>query len=112
MARDFDDAVRSYVARCFAARTAPRVDELAQLLSMHPVSLSRSYKSSTGCHLSVVLKNAQLEEAKRLLTDTDLPIHEIALQAGFGTPNTLFRTFRLRVGMTPDRYRLNAETDG
>ena len=111
MARDFDDAVRSYVVTCFAAGTAPRVDELAQLLGMHPAALSRSYKSSTGCHLSVVLKTAQLEEAKRLLRETELSVDEIALRAGFGTPNTLFRTFRLRVGTTPDRYRLSARVD-
>lgn len=105
MARDYEDAVRSYLLTCFAARTAPRVDELARVLGMHPAALSRGYKSSTGRNLAVVLKNAQIEEAKRLLLHTNLPIHEIALQAGFGTPNTLFRAFRARLGMTPDRYR-------
>ena len=83
----------------------PRVDELAHLIGMHPAALSRSYKSSTGRHLSDVLKNAQLEEAKRLLLNTELPVHEIALRSGFGTPNTLFRIFRIQVGMSPDRYR-------
>jgi len=105
MSRDFADAVRSYLARCFAARTAPRVDELARLLGMHPAALSRSYRTSTGHHLSAVLKDGQIEEAKRLLLNTDLPLHDIAVRAGFGTPNTLFRTFRLRLGTTPDRFR-------
>jgi len=105
MARDFIDAVQTYLVHCFAAGTAPRVDELARLLGMHPAALSRSYKASTGRHLSAVLKNAQIDEAKRLLLSTGLAIREIALRAGFGTPNTLFRTFRVRVGMSPDRYR-------
>ena len=103
--RDSAHAVQSYLVRCFTAGAAPRVDELAQLLGMHPAALSRGYTTSTGCHLSVILKNAQIEEAKRLLLDTDLTMHEIALRAGFGTPNTLFRVFRNRIGMTPDRYR-------
>jgi AraC-like DNA-binding protein len=108
VARQLIDAVDSYVIGCFATGTAPRVDELARQLGMHPDALSRSYKSATGCHLSVVLKDAQIEEAKRLLRGTYLTLAEVARRAGFGTPNTLFRTFRVRVGMTPDQYRRSA----
>ena len=102
------EAVEQYLVRCFAAGIPPRVDELARELALHPSALSRDFKLSTGSGLSLVLKNAQVEEAKRLLSSTRLGIHEIARRAGFGTPNTPFRIFRARVGMTPDHYRRTA----
>lgn len=111
MERDLTRAIEQYLVRCFAAGAAPRVDELAEELGMHPSALSRGFRSSTGLRLSGVLKNAQIEEAKRLLADTRLGMHEIARRAGFGTPNTLFRIFRTRVGLTPDLYRRRVSRD-
>jgi AraC-like DNA-binding protein len=105
MTRDYADAVRSYLEQCFQIGTAPRVDELAQRLRVHPSVLSRKFRLATGRSLSSVLKDSQIAEAKRLLRSTELPLREVALRAGFGTPNTLFRVFRTRVGVTPAEYR-------
>jgi AraC-like DNA-binding protein len=98
-------AAKSYLDECFRVGTAPRVDELARRLELHPSVLSRTFHSATGRRLSSVLKAAQIVEAKRLLATTTLPMGDVARRAGFGTPNTLFRQFRQHVGVTPDRYR-------
>lgn len=102
---DYLAELESYVQYCFVARTAVRVDELAARLHVHPSALSRCFKSRTGRCLSRVLKDLQLSEAKRLLATTSLPTRDVACRAGFGTQNTLFRIFRTRVGVTPERYR-------
>ena len=106
MTRDYyATAVRSYLEQCFQIGTAPRVDELAGRLRVHPSVLSRQFRLATGQSLSSVMKESQIAEAKRLLQSTELPLREVALRAGFGTPNTLFRVFRTRVGLTPAEYR-------
>lgn len=116
MVFDFASAVELYVAECFARCTPPRVDELARTLHTHPSVLSRTFSAQTGRHLSAVLKEHQVEEAKRLLRGTDCDLRNIARRAGFGTTNTLFRIFRTRVGLTPDCYRrqnrMTAEGEG
>ena len=104
-AHDFGAVIEIYIRHCFALRTAPRVDELAQWLDLHPSVLSRAFRAETGRRLSAVLKEHQIEEAKLLLTETDMNLAEIAQCAGFGTINTFFRLFRTRVGCTPEQYR-------
>jgi len=104
---DLVAAVDRYLLHCFERCTAPRVDELAQRLGTHPSALSRRFKSATGRRLSAVLKERQVEEAKRLLGSTNLNTRAIASRAGFGTVNTLFRLFRTHVGHTPEEYRLS-----
>ncbi|HYK02557.1 MAG TPA: helix-turn-helix transcriptional regulator [Thermoanaerobaculia bacterium] len=102
---DYLAELEAYVRYCFEARTALRVDELASRLHMHPSALSRGFKSRTGQRLARTLKDLQLSEAKRLLATTSLPTRDVASRAGFGTPNTLFRLFRTRLGVTPESYR-------
>lgn len=105
---DYLAELESYVRYCFDARTAARVDELALRLHMHPSALSRDFKSRTGSRLARTLKDLQLAEAKRLLATTLLPTRDVACRSGFGTQNTLFRVFRIRLGVTPERYRRGA----
>lgn len=107
--RDLASAVESYVVHCFSHCTPPRVDELARALDTHPSVLSRTFSAQTGRRLSAVLKERQIEEAKRLLRGTNCNMHSVARRAGFGTSNTLFRIFRTRVGVTPNRYRRQTE---
>lgn len=110
MNHDIEAVVAEYAQRCFLLRTAPRVDELARELAVHPSFLSRYFKKETGRGLSAVLKDHQIAKAKELLRGTALSLDEIAVRAGFGTRNTLFRCFRRFVGTTPHRYRTRCDT--
>ncbi|STO11878.1 Bacillibactin transport regulator [[Flavobacterium] thermophilum] len=51
------------------------------------------------------LTNRRLEEAKRLLRQTDLSIKEIAEQTGFRTAHYLTRVFKAELNETPTAYR-------
>jgi AraC-like DNA-binding protein len=103
--QDYPSSLESYLQYCFAACTPPRVDELAHFLRMHPSALSRHFKAKTGRKLSTVLRERQIGEAKRLLAFTRMRTSDVARRAGFGTPNTLFRVFRVHVGVTPEEFR-------
>ncbi|MDQ1434860.1 MAG: hypothetical protein QOF59_1676, partial [Actinomycetota bacterium] len=47
----------------------------------------------------------RVEVARRLLETTALNVDEVAVTAGFGTPETLRRAFARRVGASPTDYR-------
>ena len=100
-----DRAVSHYLDECYEKRTAVRVGEFAAFLKRNPEYLTRTVASIVGMPLRVYLRSKQLEEAERLITNTPLPMHEIALHAGFGTTSTFYRCFKEARGMTPGRFR-------
>jgi AraC family transcriptional regulator len=50
-----------------------------------------------------------MEQAKRLLRDTDLPVGEIGVRIGFVDASHFTRAFRQETGRSPKAYR-SAET--
>lgn len=70
------------------------VDTLAERVGVGARHLSRLFQKHLGASPVQVAKTARVQRAKRLLTETDLPITDIALQAGFGSLrrfNTVFQ---------------------
>ena len=47
----------------------------------------------------------RLQEARRLLTTTDLPLSAIALNTGFFDQSHFTKRFQKMTGMTPTRFR-------
>jgi transcriptional regulator GlxA family with amidase domain len=52
-----------------------------------------------------MVRRLRLDEARRLLTETDLPLKDLALRTGLGNPSTLWRLFTKHLGVTPADYR-------
>lgn len=103
--RRYTQIVERYLSDCYAKRTAARVMELAQLLDIAPPYLSRIIPQLFGKPLRVLMREKQLEEAKRLLRTTPLTGDEVALASAFGSASTFYRIFRRAGEMTPEEYR-------
>ena len=54
------------------------------------------------------MRRLRVELAGRWLTDTDLPLAEIALAAGFCDQSHFSNLFRRIIGVTPSHYRRQA----
>jgi AraC-like DNA-binding protein len=98
------EGAERYLRDCFRSESAPRSGELAALLGMSAVQLSRAFAESVGMRPSRYLKARQIEFAQRLLTHTRLTTNAIAYRAGFGTRATFFRLFRELARATPRRF--------
>jgi AraC family transcriptional regulator of adaptative response / DNA-3-methyladenine glycosylase II len=61
------------------------VEALAARVGVGGRHLSRLFQKHLGASPLQVAKTARVQRAKRLLTGTDMPITEIALQSGFGS---------------------------
>ena len=83
----------SYVRSCLANETTPRVKDLAGKLRLSRPQLSRAFLSSTGMPLSTFFALTQLEEIKRLLAETDLPVAVLSNRSGFENVRTFERFF-------------------
>ncbi|GCD94577.1 GlxA family transcriptional regulator [Embleya hyalina] len=68
-------------------------------------SLTRRFRAHTGLSPLQYLLRMRLEEAQRMLRETDIPVEEIAYRAGFVSPVAMRRHFRALTDSTPRAYR-------
>ena len=82
------------------------VQTLACILRISPNYLSAIYKSETGIRLTEYITNAKMQEAARLLRETDKNIIEISGLLGYDSSNYFSRLFKKQYGVNPSGYRL------
>ena len=66
-------------------------------------------KEHLGASFSELLLSYKLQKAVQLIEGTDLPIDEIAREAGYNNPSGLYKQFFASYGMTPNAYRKMTE---
>jgi transcriptional regulator GlxA family with amidase domain len=81
------------------------VPALARRAQMSDRNFARAFRRETGMTPAAYVEAARVESARIALESGDLPVESVALQAGFGTVETLRRAFRRRVGVSPVDYR-------
>lgn len=83
-----------------------RVAEEFQLTSPYLCSI---IKKQTGVSYKKFLTKMRLEEAKRLLKDTDLNVINISQTIGYNNVSHFIKVFQEHIGMTPGKYREEGE---
>ncbi|OYN76089.1 AraC family transcriptional regulator [Mycolicibacterium sphagni] len=84
---------------------AHSISELAQRAAMSPRHFTRVFTEQLGEAPSAYVEQVRTEAARRQLEETDDTVVTIAERCGFGTSETMRRTFIRRVGIPPDQYR-------
>lgn len=74
--------------------------------------LVRMFRDQVGMTPARFVEQARLEAAKVLLATADHSQETVARRAGFGTPDTMRRTFRRNLGVSPGVYRNRFRTTG
>ncbi|TBL70267.1 helix-turn-helix domain-containing protein [Paenibacillus thalictri] len=67
--------------------------------------VSQLFKEAFGEKFSDYLTKIRVENAKTWLAETDMPVQDIALKAGYVHTFSFIRVFKKMVGMTPGDYR-------
>jgi AraC family transcriptional regulator len=78
---------------------------LAAVAQMSPTHFAHLFKHATGLAPHQYVSQCRIEQAKRLLADTDLPLIEIGPQVGWADQSHFTALFRRHVAMTPKAYR-------
>ena len=81
------------------------VGVLAAQAGMSERNFSRRYLDATGTTPSRAVERLRVEAARDLLLRTTLPAKRIAVRCGFGSDETLRRSFAKLLAITPQDYR-------
>lgn len=81
------------------------VETLAKALYTSGSILRSQFKSRLNTSYKQVLSQFRVRYAEALLTTTDLPTVDIAIESGFGSDRTMGRVFYSINGMTPCEFR-------
>jgi transcriptional regulator GlxA family with amidase domain len=81
------------------------VPGLARQANLSERHFSRIFKAEVGLSPADHVESVRLEAACRLLETTQRSVEQVARTCGFGTPETMNRTFRRRLNITPGEHR-------
>jgi transcriptional regulator GlxA family with amidase domain len=79
--------------------------KLAHQAGMSERSFSRHYAEATGVTPARAIERLRVEAARRLLSETRLPVKRISQRCGFGSEETMRRSFLRVLSATPNDYR-------
>jgi transcriptional regulator GlxA family with amidase domain len=78
---------------------------LADQARMSERSFSRHYAEATGRTPARAIERLRVEGARQLLSDSRVPLKRIAQRCGFGSEETMRRSFLRLLAVTPQDYR-------
>ncbi|MGW2376687.1 MULTISPECIES: GlxA family transcriptional regulator [Kitasatospora] len=81
------------------------VPTLATRAAMSERNFTRVFRAETGRTPAAYVESVRIEAAKRLLETTPATLDAVARSCGFGTVETLHRSFRRTLQVTPGEYR-------
>ena len=102
-AEDKFGALHDWVNRHLANSLSLSV--LADQAGMSERSFSRRYAEATGQTPARAVERLRVEAARRLLSESRLPVKRIAQRCGFGSEETMRRSFLRLLTVTPQDYR-------
>jgi transcriptional regulator GlxA family with amidase domain len=101
-------ALHAWIARHLADEISLPV--LARQVGMSERSFSRRYAEATGLTPVHAVERLRVEEARRLLSESRLPVKRISQRCGFGSEETMRRSFLRLLATTPQDYRARFST--
>lgn len=82
-----------------------KVSELAEHLNVSPRQLNNVVHGAVGIGVKELIDLRKKEQARRLLLETELSLHEISESLGFSEHNNFNRFFKRMEGLTPGIFR-------
>ena len=83
----------------------PELAGLAKAVGTNASRLNKAFRHCAGATVFDYLREARMEQARRLLRETELAIQVIASDLGYGNPANFATAFRARFGLSPRDYR-------
>lgn len=82
------------------------LDDLAAQAFLSKDYFARLFRETTGMPISALLQKTRVEEACKLLINTDYTVGHIVELCGFSDTKNFYTTFKKHIGMTPKQYKL------
>lgn len=100
--RRIEDAIE-YIKSCYTENIS--LSDVADVLGIHKVYLSRLFKEETGENISNFIIKVKIEKAKKMILSTNYKLYEISEQVGFKNSQQFSVVFKKYTGLTPLEFR-------
>jgi LacI family transcriptional regulator len=87
------------------AHTGIRVADVVDASGMSRSTLESSFKALLGNSVHGIIRSIQLERARHFISNSNLPMKEIAANTGFRSVQYMTSLFGKSFGQTPAKYR-------
>ncbi len=78
---------------------------LGKLINYHPYHVNLLMKKYTGRTLHSYITQIRMNEASRLLANTNSSIESISTETGYKNPSHFYKVFKQHFGISPSEYR-------
>lgn len=86
-----------------------KIEHMLEQSTLSRTSFYNKVKSLTGLSPKELISDFRYKKAIMYLENTNITIQEIAYKTGFNDPVYFTRTFKMKTGMTPSKYREEAK---
>lgn len=101
--QNFVENINSYISEHLSEDLT--VDAILDEFHISRSHLYRMFDKYLGTSIADYIKTKRLEKAKALLTETTLPVSQIAAETGFSDYNYFCRVFKKESGLSARKYR-------
>jgi AraC family transcriptional regulator len=81
------------------------LEELSVILNVHPVTISKHFRSIFSCTLGAYMRKVKVSKALALVHSHSYSLTEIAYRCGFADQSHFIRTFKSNTGLLPKQYQ-------
>lgn len=81
-----------------------KLEDIAKIFSYNSAYLGKVFKKVVGESFNNVLNRIRVDNAKRLLSESDLKVYQISEQVGYSNTDYFYTKFRKYVGLSPKEY--------
>jgi len=103
-----DKQIRMHISQSLS-EGIPKVSDIAGQLGMSARTLQRRL-SEQGYSYQTLVDESRRELSRRLLSETEFPLIDIAFMTGFSEQSAFNRAFKRWAGQTPRSYRIQFQT--
>lgn len=98
------DTIRKYITDNFNDPSIG-LSKISDEFNISESYFSHMFKEKTGENFSVYLENIRMNEAARLIKETNTSLNELYMAVGYNNANTFRRAFKKKFGITPSNMR-------
>ncbi|MCD3218097.1 response regulator [Clostridium botulinum C] len=81
------------------------LEDIANICSISPCYFSRLFKKELGVNFITYINKMRIDEAKKILINSNETINNISLKMGFDNCGYFIKVFKKIIGVTPKKYR-------
>lgn len=81
------------------------LEDVANHVNISTYYLSKIFKKEMGVNFITYVTDRKMDLAKEMLTNTDIPVLNIALDLAYNEANYFSKAFKKKTGLTPSEYR-------